>query len=150
MENLLDLMRRAPLVSGVPFFGGMAQRYEESTMQKELRNSMRVFVRLEVEISTTGMNLHSTKTRDLSENGVFVYATGRFSLGESCQVNLLLRKGESTNNVNVEAKVVRIDNEGLALRFTEGNHEAHERLRQLVLLNSGEPQKERGEHRLGS
>jgi len=123
---------------------------EQSTMQKELRSSTRVFVRLEVDISTTGMNLHSTKTGDLSENGVFVYATGRFSLGESCQVNLLLRKGESTNTVEVDAKIVRIDNEGLALRFIEVGHDAFERLRQLVLLNCSEPQKQSEEHRLGS
>jgi len=111
------------------------------------RDFTRIPVHFEVEVRTAGMKLNSRETRDLSMNGIFVHATGRFSPNEECQVSLILRGGLEETRLEIRAKIVRIEPTGLAIQFLEMGPEEFGHLRNVVLHNSTDVQQSEGEMR---
>jgi hypothetical protein len=109
------------------------------------RDFTRVPVHLEVEVRTAGMKLSSTEARDLSMNGIFVHASGRFSSDEECQVTLILRGAAEETRLEIHGKIVRVENTGLAIQFLEMGPEEFGHLRNLVLYNSTDVQQSEGE-----
>lgn len=81
------------------------------------RKETRLGIKLEVELRTEEQEL-SLETRDLSNSGVFLTADEPQLPTEGSIVELKIKQamGESDPPV-VKARVVRIDNDGIALAF---------------------------------
>ncbi|WP_447968335.1 PilZ domain-containing protein [Nitrospira sp. M1] len=76
---------------------------------------------------------------DVSLNGLYVQCADRLPLHADCHVTLSLDGGDGELCIHATGRVVRIDDAGLAIQFTNILGEdslAH--LRNLVLLNSHE------------
>lgn len=81
------------------------------------RKETRLGIKLEVELRTDEQEL-SLETRDLSNSGVFLTAneTSLFTEGAIVELKIKQALGDSESPV-VKARVVRLDNDGIALAF---------------------------------
>lgn len=105
--------------------------------QKERRRFTRVSIQIEGELALDDATTISGISRDLSLNGVFLLCDASASVDANCHVTLFL--GERTAPLRVEAhgRVVRTDETGVGLTFTDiMGIESFEHLRNLVLYNA--------------
>ena len=86
--------------------------------QDNKRKSTRIHLNRPVNLRFTSDGYDHCHTKDLSLTGMF--ATGNFQqqVGESCLVNLDQTENSTDFNLHASAKVVRNNNEGLAIKFT--------------------------------
>lgn len=86
-------------------------------MSDEKRKDARLGVRLEVCL-IADREEHSLTTRDLSNSGVFLETDGGFVLEQGTIVHMRVAQPfEDGDPPLVKAEVVRIDKDGIALRF---------------------------------
>lgn len=109
--------------------------------QENPREFTRVTTGFTVEIEAEGRTIESARMQDLSMNGVFVICEDRLPLECDCRVTLRLGDPGSGIKITAAGKVMRHGTEppGFALQFSELDVESYEHLRQLVLLNSQDP-----------
>lgn len=107
----------------------------------EKREFSRAPVSVEIEVTAKGFGLSAQSVRDVSIGGVSLGPCEQSTpLGSRCQVRLFV--GGRASGVCIEAtgEIVRVDEAGVGIMFTEINGtESYHHLRQLVLLNSGDP-----------
>lgn len=103
-----------------------------SVEQREFR---RLPIRLEVQVSDGRRTLVSGKTRDVSREGLYVFVDTPLPRGSECQVVLLVSGPKSQLRVEVSGKVVRTDDHGMAIDFTEVDLDSLFHLRNLIQYN---------------
>lgn len=103
--------------------------------RQEERQHTRLPLRLEVRISGGSRTLVSGKTRDISRESVYVFAERPLPRGSACQVVLLLTGPSSTLRIEVSGRVVRADDHGMAIDFTEVGLDSLFHLRNLMQYN---------------
>ncbi len=86
----------------------------------ERRDNQRIGVRLEVEVKLE-QDSASMHTRDISTNGVFLECeTTRLpTVGSICIIRIKQPLGNGEPPPDVKAEVVRIDADGIALKFID-------------------------------
>ncbi|WLQ14826.1 PilZ domain-containing protein [Hahella aquimaris] len=86
-------------------------------MSREKRSSPRIKANFRVELSSPQLGIIETRTRDVSEGGAFVIIAEETTpeLHMKVQIRVLDLPGEPGQSV--ESEVVRIENEGVGLRF---------------------------------
>lgn len=103
----------------------------------ERRRFTRVSIQIEGELALDDATTISGISRDLSLNGLFLLCEASAPVDANCHVTLFL--GERTAPLRVEAhgRVVRTDDTGVGLMFTDiMGLESFEHLRNLVLYNA--------------
>ena len=104
------------------------------------REFTRVQVKLEAELQAGGKALIKGHLGDISMNGMYLECAGRLPLNSQCRVMLILDGGLDALCIQVRGVVIRVDDLGMAVHFTEIlGEESLGHLRNLVLLNSQEP-----------
>ncbi len=114
------------------------------------REFSRSDVQIEANVLGEGIEISAAKVLNLSLNGVLVDCEAQPALGTSCEVRLLFGDIKDKMSIVATGRIIRADSQGLGLVFDEvqGTDGFHH-LRQLVLLNSKEPdtvQEEFDEH----
>ena len=107
------------------------------SVNPDRREFTRVQVKLEAELVTGGKVLIKGTLGDLSMKGMYLHCGGTLPVDSTCQVMLILDGGQGALCVQATGHVQRVDEDGLAIQFTEilGNESALH-LQNLVLLNS--------------
>lgn len=113
--------------------GPEQRRYTRST----------VCARAELRLSC-GM-LMEALSRDVSLNGMFVNSDRMLPVGHTCHVTLMFEGGVGKFRVATNGRVVRVDEDGIAIEFEEVEMEGGEHLRKLLLCNADEPERMREE-----
>lgn len=103
--------------------------------RQEERQHTRLPIRLEVQLTGGQRTLVSGKTRDISREGVYVFAEKPLPRGTPCQVVLLVTGPKSTLRIEVGGKVVRADDHGMAIAFTDMELDSVFHLRNLMQYN---------------
>lgn len=103
------------------------------------RRNTRVPFHVTVTLAFPGGTYSRCETRDLSIRGVFVVGVRGPRVGEACQTELCLSGTSSSVCLSMKSTVVRTDDEGLALRFTEVDIDSFFHLRNIVYYNAGDP-----------
>ena len=91
----------------------------------------------------------SGPARDLSMAGTYVQVSTDLSIGDECQVEIRLTSTNPPLGVNATASVVRAEDHGVALEFSEIPLDTFDHLRNLVLYNAqnpGQVEREFSEH----
>ena len=83
-----------------------------------------------------GQVIESTVSRDVSMKGLFVVTNQRLPAGTGCQVTIQLDAQGGNHRIGVAGHVARINDEGLAVEFSEIPIDDYDHLRNLVLFNS--------------
>ncbi len=105
----------------------------------ERREFTRVQVKLEAELSTGGKVFIKGVLGDLSLKGLYLKCGGMLPVDSSCQVMLILDGGQGATCAQAIGRVMRVDDDGLAIEFTEIlGQESLGHFQNLILLNSPE------------
>jgi len=107
-------------------------------MSDNNREFTRVPVRVTVKLGDTGRDIVASHSRDLSLNGLFLVCEPGLELDAECQVLIQLGHDDAFT-IRARAVVVRVDSDGVALRFLDlAGHDSLEHLQNLVRYNAGE------------
>lgn len=106
------------------------------------REFTRTSVRIAAQMESEDVSIHCDQTRDLSMKGLFLLTKDRLPVGTTCRTVLYLVECGSPLSIEVTAKVVRTEEDGMAIEFLEIlEPECFEYLRNLVLYNSPNPER---------
>jgi len=108
------------------------------TTWKHVREFTRSRVTVEVELEASEQRI-SGSTRDVSMSGLYLWGERRVPAGAPCRVHMLVGGDRSGIRVDARGRVARVDAEGMAVSFEEVSLEGFQHLKQLVLLNSPDP-----------
>lgn len=78
------------------------------------------------------------ETADLSLKGVWVKGVGGHKLGEKCEVELYLTGSTSNVHLSMKGEVVRVEADGLALRFFAIDLDSFFHLKNIIAYNLGD------------
>jgi len=75
------------------------------------------------------------ESRNVSLNGMLITSERLLPVGNTCRVSLLLHGNVGNLRLEMHGRVVRVDDEGIAIEFSQVGIESLEHLRKLVLYN---------------
>lgn len=108
----------------------------------ERREFVRIAFNAAVEIRTPDGMIRTDAGFDVSLNGLRVPADGRTPAeGTPCTVRILLKASRQELPIEARGTVVRSGPGSVAVQFTELDLDSYQHLRQLILCNTGEPEK---------
>lgn len=95
-------------------------------MGKDKRASPRIPAKFNVELSHPELGTLFTKTRDISDQGAFVFTEQSTSpdVNERVHLKVIGLPGEEASPV--ESEVVRVETEGIGLKFVNEEHDLDE------------------------
>jgi hypothetical protein len=101
------------------------------------REFTRVPVQLEAEVTAQEISSVQGHSRNVSLNGVFLHCDSPLPVGTSCYVTLRFAGHCNEMGIAASGRVVRLQDEGMAIMFTEIlGLDSFSHLRNLVLSNS--------------
>jgi hypothetical protein len=106
----------------------------------EKRRFTRVLFETTIKITAGKTVIMSKRLRDISLGGAFVFTSGT-SLPEStsCVLEIDLIGRASLLRIQVEAEVVRADEDGMAVKFTKIDLDSLVHLRHLIVVHAQDP-----------
>jgi len=115
-----------------------------------LRNFTRSKVTVGAIVTVAGKEPFDVELIDLSMSGMFIVSPTSLTMHDSCTVHILLGHIEHELPIIAQATVVRVTQDGIALKFSSVKLDSSDSLKHLVLANSDNPDKTRDEFtRLG-
>jgi len=105
---------------------------------KHPREFTRCKTAIEVEIAAADRRV-TGETRDVSLSGLYFYGERSLPAGTPCRVTLFVGGRESGARIDASGRIARVDAHGLAVSFDTVDLDGYQHLRQLVLLNSPDP-----------
>ena len=112
---------------------------EDAAMNENLnrREFTRVSVHMEVEVAATEVAVINGHLQDVNMSGLFLLCDTLLPIGTPCRVVLRLGSQEDETCIEVSGRIVRTQDEGMAIEFTEIlGLDSFGHLRNLVLYNS--------------
>lgn len=103
------------------------------------RRFSRVIVPLDVVLEAGGGVSVTGTLRDIAVQGAFMTCEPALELGTPVQVRIMLHGGIEDIPVKARAEVVRREENGLGVHFTEIDIDSVEHLRKIIAYNAEEP-----------
>jgi len=107
-------------------------------------HNQRQYSRSQVSIAATlmfeGEEPFGVDVVDLSMGGVFLHTERKFAVGRACKVGLLLGHIKHELPLLADAKVVRLLEHGIALKFNSINVENIEPLQDVIVDHAADPE----------
>jgi len=107
----------------------------------ERRKNTRVAFQTTADLKFASKNYQQCETEDLCLKGMSVHGISGHAPGEKCDISLALSGSSSKLLLYMKGEVVRADEEGIALRFTEIDLDSFYHLKNIVYYNSADPDK---------
>ena len=79
------------------------------------------------------------RIKDLSMAGMFVYGAFQEQIGEICQINLIQRGSSTTLTLQAAGKVVRKNDQGLAIEFVKMSFDSYMFLQTTLIYEVEDP-----------
>ncbi len=111
-------------------------------MEIEKRKNLRVVFKTHCSVEPIKGDFspfEADSTKDISLKGLYIETKNRLPIGSSCILKLKLAGTSSELILNIRAKVVRADDNGLAFTFEEIDMDSFFHLRNVLYYNSGDP-----------
>ena len=107
---------------------------------EERRKRSRVSFRGEAEVEIKGADIMRVNIRDLSLRGAYIFSQRKFPVGTPCKIKLRLLEGLDKLSLELEGKVVRIDEGGMGIKFEEMTPLSFYHLKRLIEHNMEFPE----------
>ena len=107
-------------------------------MDENKRRRTRVGFQTSVTLKAGGKKLEGRESRDISLKGLYVDSKDKFPLDTLVDISLSLSGTTSSLSLSMEGRVVRVDDEGMGVDFTQIDMDSFFHLRNLVAYNSGD------------
>jgi hypothetical protein len=108
--------------------------------EEEKRQYTRIPFETTVRVTVGDRILLSRQLRDVSLGGVFVCSAESFSNGTVCDLEIELRGPGSLLVIHAEGEVTRVEQEGMALKFTGMDLDGLIHLRHLIRIYARDPE----------
>ena len=105
----------------------------------EKREFTRVPFRTEVKLSAANKTIVSNDLQNISLGGAFISSEESFPPGTMCFLEIKLTGPASLLKIGVEAKVVRVEEHGMGIRFNRMDVDSLIHLRHIVKIQSEDP-----------
>ncbi len=106
----------------------------------ERRNFLRVPFKSETILKTQDVRIEG-KIKNLSLVGAFIETPEKMKRGTEVEIEFILDDPPPAVSVTLNAKVVRLEPEGIAIQFTGMSMEVYERLRDVIAEIHGDKRK---------
>jgi len=107
---------------------------------KEKRRTTRVTFRAEAVLRTAAEEISApADTRDISIQGLFLRTSPKPPVGALCDVDIRLTGSSSELVIHVKGRVVRHDEDGVAIAFEGVDFDSYFHLKNLLLYNAADP-----------
>ncbi|MEN8190231.1 MAG: PilZ domain-containing protein [Thermodesulfobacteriota bacterium] len=107
---------------------------QERRQKKRVR--FKTGVVLKTEWNEFSADAHS---RDISLDGIFIQTDAPLEIGQFCELDITLSGTSSKLQLTVKGRVVRREDQGIAIKFTEFDIDSYIHLKNLVLYNIQAP-----------
>ncbi len=111
----------------------------------ERRKNTRVAFQTTADISFANKNYRQCETENLSLKGMSVKGITGHVMGEVCDVALALSGSSSKLVLSMAGEIVRVDENGIALHFTDIDLDSFYHLKNIVYYNADDPDQVAGE-----
>ncbi len=109
--------------------------------EKDRRKNTRVVFHTTADLKFQGQEYAHCETHDLSVKGISVLGVSGFEKGDTCDVTLHLSGMSSDLCLGMKGRIVRIDEDGIALHFYEIDLDSFFHLRNIVYYNAEDADK---------
>ena len=107
--------------------------------QRNQREFTRVLVNMEAEVRSGKSIILGHLTQDISLSGLFLTCEKKFPVNTDCDLTIFLGGLKNQQRIKLKAKVVRVEEKGMAFAFQEiMGSDSFAHLRALILYNSPE------------
>lgn len=107
----------------------------------EKRKFTRIPFETTIKVTAGKTVIISNRSRDIGLGGAFVITEGTsFPASTSCVLEIELIGPASLLRIQVEAEVVRVDEEGMAMKFTKIDLDSLVHLRHLIRVHAQDPE----------
>lgn len=106
---------------------------------KEKRQFTRVPFRTEAKVSTSDKVISSNNLLNVSLGGAYLEVSERLPEGELCVLTVDLIGPASLLRIQVDGYIVRVEHEGIAVKFTRIDLDSLIHLRHLIKVHSMDP-----------
>jgi hypothetical protein len=105
----------------------------------EKRKNTRVLFQASADLKFADAGYLKCETENLSVKGVSVLGITGHRIGEQCALSLALSGSTSEMRLEMKGEIVRIEENGVALHFTEIDLDSFHHLKNIVYYNSSDP-----------
>lgn len=106
---------------------------------EEKRRNTRVAFQASADLKFSDKSYTHCETENLSIKGVSVFGITGHQVGEECELALALSGSTSELRLKMKGKIVRVDEDSIALNFTEIDLDSFYHLKNIVYYNSEDP-----------
>nr|MBF0221323.1 PilZ domain-containing protein [Desulfobulbaceae bacterium] len=110
-------------------------------MNQERRKNTRVPFQTTADVSFSNKNYTNCETENLSVKGVSVLGISGHKIGEECNLSLALSGSTSELKLAMRGKIVRLQEDGIGLKFIEIDLDSYYHLKNIIYYNSEDPDK---------
>ena len=106
---------------------------------QDKRKFTRIPFDIGVSLAAGDSAIQTSRLKNISLEGMFVLTNAKWKIGTEC-IGALEITGKSTRlTIQVKAEVIRIEKDGLAMKFTEMDLDSLLHLRHLIAIHSENP-----------
>lgn len=108
-------------------------------MNRERRRNTRVAFQAIADVAFGDTHYTQCATENLSVKGVAVLGISGHKIGDTCDISLALSGSTSHLRLSMKGKIVRAEDNRIALNFTEIDLDSFYHLKNIVYYNSNDP-----------
>jgi PilZ domain len=105
----------------------------------ERRDFTRIAVEIEIKVENEGTTVSSDRLRDIGLGGAFIVTEDKPSVGSPLDLTLSVVGPSSFLRMEVQAEVIRQDDNGVAIEFTKIDVDSLIHLHHLIKIHSRDP-----------
>ncbi len=109
------------------------------TEHDDRRHNARVAFNATVDLDFTGRKYNGCETENLSTKGVLVLGITDRALGDTGAIALHLSGTSHDISLTMRGEVVRLEDKGIGIRFTEIDLDSYTHLRNIIYYNCADP-----------
>jgi len=106
---------------------------------RERRKNTRVAFQTVADVKIGGRQYDQCQTHDLSLKGVSIMGITGHPVGTGCEIALMLSGSTSVLRLEMKGEVVRVEEQSVALHFTEVDLDSFYHLKNIIYYNSEDP-----------
>ncbi len=109
------------------------------TEHDDRRDNVRVSFHATVDLDFAGHRYSDCETENLSTKGVLVLGITDRAEGDPCDIILHLTGTRDDISLTMQGEVVRLEEEGIGIRFVEIDLDSYTHLRNIIYYNADDP-----------
>jgi hypothetical protein len=108
--------------------------------EADRRKFIRIEMKVEIKVEDGETIVTEAKLRDISLGGMFVLVEEPLTVGTACTLTIKLEGWSSLLRIGLQGEVVRVEEGGMAVKFTKIDLDSLVHLRYLIKIHTRDPE----------